>query len=788
MNNSVLKLVPYNKNTEKQEVRQYGEYKGQPIELNIRCNFRLHEFNAVYNNKCHRRDWLDIDISYYEENFDSLTKNERSYARILATFRRINLDYFNELSTSINLNFYEYIDSIENFQIFNNYFEKYHDIFDPQHAKNNKVKNMFKRQSKLHILRLWMAGYGLLPNLTDNYITDELLEDIFKYAKKHNTRNIMKFLRFISFVLSQEDSPVSKEIVLVEGSSDIFERELKKWHKLENENNSNLLKLFKNFSINHYYKRTKSNWLHEYKDDNNNLVRETYQAISLNSFRNYSIGLRNMIKELYEIDIYTFDDALNYGILDVLCSIKDKYQSTKYSTMKIVTKALVEIYIKDNNLNLNIDKIIPPSIGRRDITFGEVLNVSDVSKFIEALLNNDLSFYKDISISDYRCRYMCLIMLSTGQRLSETICLAFDCIKPNKKGDFFINFHKNKTGDGNTVPATLDVLNYVDKLRAVAPIKELHFSKAQYPYFDDLKIRRLVANRFNSGPINPVTVRDFLERLQKYLWGEDFSKKDKIFKPHDLRRMKATYMSWNGSSEAQISKQLGQYNINSQLPYLQTKPVEHQEIFANMYQDGMYSELYKEDSDGKILINKDIIESKTDNIKSISSYEILIDSILSSINNADDINIQKVDSSILEPTGFPVSIYACSASSSIHCMKSRINCFGCDYYKPDDDSLESHKTELFRYILLHKQQLKSLKSTKDLMLKTLLGEKVKYLQNSINEAFDKLFKKFSLNTIKISEVKEELEKKSKSYIRVYGKEKLMPNFKEALKYIQEGKI
>lgn len=209
-------------------------------------------------------------------------------------------------------------------------------------------------------------------------------------------------------------------------------------------------------------------------------------------------------------------------------------------------------------------------------------------------------------------------------------------------------------------------------------------------------MKRLVANKFNTGPINRETVADFLQRLQKHIWGEDFKDvKDKVFAPHDFRRIKATSMKIRGSSDGEIAKQLGHSNIKSQVPYLLTKPVEHQEVFAEIYQEGLYSDLYKLDSDGNILLNKDVMEDKVAEISSATSYNDLIETILSSINNANDITIQKVDTSVLEPTGFPVSIYSCNASNAVHCMKSRISCFGCDYYKPDDDSLETHKAEIF---------------------------------------------------------------------------------------------
>ncbi|HBF8531495.1 TPA: site-specific integrase [Clostridioides difficile] len=756
------------------------------ITLNIKDNFSKFEYESLYK-KTFRKEWLQMDVKQFEYDYNQMDKSERGYARLLSIYRRINIDFLDNISDPVTLRFYPMIDEIENFKIFDNLFEKYYPLFEPNATK--KIKEYFYKRSKVLVLKLWMSGYGILPNLTDKHVDDTFLDEIYKFTRENDIADLTKFLRFISFVLSKEEkSPVSKQIVLTSEPKDIFDREMVKWDKVQNEKNKDLLNKLKDFSINHYYKRTSGRMLHEYTDNEGNLQRETYEKISMGSFVNYSISLRNVLKELENIEVYTIEDALEYGILDVLSNTKDIYEETKYGNMKVVIKAFVEIYIKDNNLNLNINKIVPPALGRKDSSYGQVLNVSDVVDLIKELSDDDSPFYENITLSDYRCRYMCLIMLSTGQRLSEVICLGYDCITKNKNGDLFIDFHKTKTGSGNLVPAASDVLNYVEKLRAVAPQDELEFSTDKYPKLDNLKIRRLVANKFNDGPIAPKTVTDFLERLQKYLWKEDFEKKDKIFTSHDFRRMKATYMSWSGQSEGSIARQLGQSNVKSQLPYLQTKPVEHQETFANMYQEGMYSELYKIDENGEVLVNKDAVMNKAKQISSASSYDNLIKSLLSSINKADDITIKKVDVTVLEPTGFPVSIYGCSASNMVHCKKSKISCFGCDFYKPDEDSLDNHKAELFRYLILAQYQSKTLKSSKDIVLKSILGEKVNYIQNSIETAFDKLFNKFNLSEKDVSKIKEDLEKKSKSYSRKYGKTKPMPSFKEALKYIKEGKL
>lgn len=769
------------------DTSSYANYDGALFELNIKENFKLSEFNTLYT-KTFRRDWINYNLEYFENDFDTLDKSERNYARLLATFRRINLNFYEQNSYAISLKNYPMIDKMDNFKVFDRLFEKYYEKFDPHNANNKKLRDDFYKRAKILTLKLWMDGYGLLPGLTDKCIDDSLLDELLNFMQDKNIRNFGKFLRYISFALSREEgSPVTKQCILRE-ATDVFEREMKKWDNIKSKENSILWSSFRNFLLNHYYKRTSGILLHEYKDSDGEINRVTYSEIKISTFVNYSIGLRNMLSELECMNISTIEDALDYGILDVLAETKDEFEKTKYSTMKIVTKRFVELYIKDNNLNLNIERIVPAEISRRDTTYGQILNVSDVVSLIDILSDDTSSFYNDISLADFRCRYVCLLQLSTGQRLSEILCLSYDCIKTNKNNESFLDIHKTKVGNGNVVPATDDVIRYVELLRKVAPEDELLFSTDFHPYLDNLKMRRLVANKFNDGPLSKKAVNDFLKRIQKYLWGEDLSHKDKIFTSHDFRRMRATYMSWSGYDSGAISKQLGQSDIDSQLPYLQTKPVEHQEIFADIYEEGLYNDLYHEYENGDILINKVAVINKAGEISSANSYDSLIKSILSSINDANEISIDNVDITALEPTGFPIGIFSCSASNMVHCTKLKIDCFSCDYYAPDEDSLDNHKTELFRYLILSQNQSKTLGKTKDIVLKRMLTEKVTFINESIEKAFNKLFSKFNLNEKEIVKIKDELEKKSKSYLRRYGKRNPSPTFKEALKYLQEGEI
>lgn len=765
----------------RQDFAIYNEVK---IQLNTQRNFNRGEFDALYN-KSFRNDWIDSNIKSFI-NLDNLDKSEGRYSRLLAFYRRIDLDFFENISAPMRIASFP-LDIIDNFKVYDELFERYYDSFTPYDCNNKRLKENFKKESLTFTFRLWLAGYGILPGFTKNHITDELISDLFEFTKtRPPVGTLIKYIRFISFALSQEDNSPVTEVFKIRETTSLLDREIQKWDKVIGK--SALGETFKKFTLEQIYPRINGPMLHEYRNSKGELVRITENQISPGSFTNYSGGLRDMFLELQKLNIDSVEGALNGGILDVLSSTRDSFGTTKYGMIKSTTKSWVKWYIAENNLDLNIHRIIPPANKRNNTAYGKILNISDTVELIDILLNDSSPFYENSTVIDYRCRYIALLMLSSGQRISAVSCLSYDCLKKNKNGELRLVFHKTKTGDGYDVPATQDIVKYVNKLREHAPKLEICFPSKIYPYADDLTIKRLVANKFDNGPISDSTVNRFLRKVQTYLWGPDFEKyKDKVFTCHDFRRMKATYMNWSGYSNQDIQKQLGQSDINSQLPYLQTKPPEHQEAFSNIYKQGVY----KIDDSGNVLINKNRVFNKAVELSEDSdneSHKLLIKSILKSIKNADELSIKSVDTTVLEPTGFPIGIYSCSASQLVNCGKSPIHCFGCDSYVPDDDSLDSHKVELFRYMILSAYHSKSIKSTKDMIVKDVVSKKIMTINESIDKAFNNLFTKFNLDQKEIDKIKSELESKVKSYSRKYMKSKPSPTFKEAKKYLDEGAL
>lgn len=775
MFSNILNIFEYN-NTQEQE-KEYLYLNDTRIEINIDRNFSYEEFQAIKSSNSSIYKWFrTAPLDYFKGEL--ATSEERSYARYLAFYRRINLDLKELISLTLKIDNYEFKEC-PNFEKFDAIFEKYYPLFDKHNAHNTKLKTNFKNLSLRIILKLWMCGYGILPGYTEKHITTEFLEEL----KKHPSKTVNKFIRFISFALSQEsDSPVKEVVKLIETTS-LFDREKGKWDKvLDGTSSSEIGLVFRDFSLGQLYDRTKAPLLQEYFVDGKR-KRETYKKITTSTFTNYSSAYRKFYNFAKDKNISTIDELLDGGTLRIISDARGVLDDSSFTDLKIVIRFWLLWYKNQNNLDFNIDRMCPREVSNNTRSFGKVLNMSQVVTLVSALLDDSLPFYENISLSDYRCRYICLLLLSTGQRVSELCMLKYDCLKNDKDSNLYLIMHKTKTNTGNIVKATPDVINYVEKLRAVAPPLKLLFSSEEYPGADDLEVERLVANKFNDGPLTEKTVNDFLRRLQCYLFPNN---KKKVFSSHDFRRIKATYMRLAGYSNEDIQKQLGQSDTNSQIPYLQTKPLSHQKHFEEILEEGVY----EIDEDDNIIVNQDKIIEKTKGLVNNDEkhYENLINSILSNIKDVDDISIPSVDVSLLEPTGFPVGLFSCSASAIVICNNSPIECFNYDHYVPEIDSLENHKVELFRYMILSKYQANALKSTKDMIFKSIVTEKNKHIDNAIQGCFSKLFSKFNLNNKDIDKIKLDLESKLKKYSRKYLKSNPSPTFKQAKTFLEKGEL
>lgn len=86
-------------------------------------------------------------------------------------------------------------------------------------------------------------------------------------------------------------------------------------------------------------------------------------------------------------------------------------------------------------------------------------------------------------------------------------------------------------------------------------------------------------------------------------------------------------------------------------------------------------------------------------------------------------------------------------------------------------------------MILSQYHSKSIKSTKDAIVKSIVSQKIITINESIDEAFNNLFSKFKLDKKEVDKIKSGLESAVKSYSRKEMKSKPSPTFKEAKKYL-----
>ena len=256
-------------------------------------------------------------------------------------------------------------------------------------------------------------------------------------------------------------------------------------------------------------------------------------------------------------------------------------------------------------------------------------------------------------------------------RASAVCYLKRDCIKTDNNGTPWLIFHKTKFSGENKVVATPDILKWIDELKAVAPEHKIAIPEDKFMYGDSLTEYRLLANIFDDGPMTFPSINSFLYTLQAKIWGDNHPNK-KPFSSHDLRRFHAVFMKLNGRTDEDIRDQLGQQDIKSQVPYLQTKPVSHQRYFKQIQEKGVYN---LEDNDSVVSIDNlihNVAQFNDDRYNGEKITKLLLDAS----NDVKDFVVPEPQSSPL-PSGFPLRVSSCTATMLTNCGHTELHCFKC---------------------------------------------------------------------------------------------------------------
>lgn len=779
MNPKLNSTLSINRSTPDEWVTFEG-FENAAILLGIKSHLSRSEIKVFYR-KGLRINFLNKPLDIYE-NLHALTREQKGYSYLLAFCRRISLPL--DMSFSASLSYDKYpIHQLTNFRHFEELFEKYYPTFEKLDFDNSAKKANFKKNVIQVLFKFWLSGYGIAPGYTDEVIdTPQLV-----FLQKYDTLQLVRVSRFIGFILSNETfSPIS-EVPKVKETTNLETRELGKWQNVLTQYNCEITKELFSFTFNPLKERIDKSTLIEYPDSNNNLVRESLSPITSGTWVDLSGSLRRLATLLCLNDYYTIDETLKQGLFAVMTDDLSQLSNDIKKKTRIATKHWLTWYVIKHNLKLNLTRIIPISVRNSDRSYGAMLNMGAAQTLIQTLLDENCAYFDESKIIDYRARRACLLQLATGQRGSEICNLLRNCIKTDNMGTKWIIFHKTKFSNSNEVVATPDILRWVGELQQVASSQNILISTSKYPYGDDLKAYRLFANQFDDGPYTYDSMNKFLVRIQDKLWGTSHPN-NRAFTTHDLRRLHALYMRLRGNSKTEIQEKLGHTDINSQLPYLGTKPLSHQKHFKTISLKGVYNNITSRQSSKTIQLEP-ILEKSIDMDKQNFSNELIISLIEKVSTDVNSFDIPRSTSTFNPlPTGFPMRSHSCNATTMVNCGHTELHCFQCNKYKPDPDTLDDHKIEVFRYMVFSLYHDKLTKQSKDILEKQLIQVRSNDINRLIDNTFNELFNKFSLTMDQINIIRQDLIDAAKRYSKKYYKSNPKPSFMEAKQFIKEGVV
>ena len=761
-------------------------YNNTLIRVGIDAHFTREELTA-YQNKKFQFNYADSPLSFLTTPSKIEKRNLRSYAYTLAFARRITLPLAESMVIPTSYTNYP-IYELYNFQYLQTIFEKYYPDFSKIDANNIDKKTAFNKEVTQIVFKLWLAGYGLLPNLTHNTVDDELLNSLKNFSKnedgkgKSKRNGIIKITRFLGFALSKESDSHVSCIPVVKQITSLKDREIGKWNTILETYPTEITKELYSFCFDILRSRINNNSIFEYTDDTGTLQRQSLGLITDGTWVRYSGALISLCEILNSNGYPTINECIEKGLFDIMTTIVSKLSKNVKSNIRITCRSWLDYYTKKNSLKININRIVPFSVRNEESVFGKIFDYGAAIMLIETLLDDSSGYFDETNLMDYRMRRACLLELATGQRITSICYLLRDCIKPDQMNTSWIVFHKTKNHSSNKVIATPDILKWIKELKSVAPANKIFISSKLFDAGDDLNEYRLFANQYNDGALAGTTVNFWLKTLQEKIWEGKHPNKVP-FTTHDLRRMHAVYMKLNSRSNVDIQEQLGQSNINSQIPYLHTQPVAHQKHFKDIQKKGIYSIIDDESIISLDNVLDTVSELNDDRFDATKITQLLLDAS----NEVDDFEVPEAQNAPL-PSGFPIRMNSCNATMLTNCGHTELHCFKCSHYKPEINSLDDHKTEVFRYMVLVLFQDKSLKKTKDEIERTFITIRSSELNSLIDECFTNLFSKFNLRPDESSNIREDLTDKANKYIKKYFTKNPSPSFIQAKNFLMVGDI
>ncbi|RBP88976.1 phage integrase family protein [Cytobacillus firmus] len=720
------------------------------------------------------KTFLEKPLAYFQQ-YNQLNKNERLYAYRLAFYGRIMLDE-SIYSVPINISSFP-LDFVDNFIFLRKLLEEQIDKFNPEQTIN---RESFKKEVTKEIFSMWMQGYGLLNTFNRNTIGNEQIQKIF------NRKGKMRIAEFLAFSLINHPESYISEMPERQRLLKSEESEQTKWDRLLETNNTELTLEIKEFVFGYLMDRIGSKAVIEIEESNGEKSIQTFNSITWGTWNVKSSSLITAANIFSNLRITHVQELIyKAGIIKLLGSTAFKeLGTTLQDNIRENLREFVNIYIKKNNLkDVNISRIAPNKTFNKGTTYGEHIDFGDTFSLISTLLDNDSIFIDDRNINDARCRRAILLELTTGARIHEVLLLKRDCLSTNHEGATFIHFHKTKVGTEYFVKATPDMVQWIKELQNLSGNTKISVSSANVSttFGDDLEEYRLFPNTMNTNIILESQINRFLKKLEKQL------KLKSHFSSHDLRKMHALYLKMIGKDKIDIQLALNQKDINSQLPYLATHAKETIDKIKLVATEGVWDEvLVYEELENSIPLEQVMKRARTLTSKNEAKNDALtfIEKIITKVKIE---NKELPTLNINNPKGMPMYTHYCTASVSVNCGHTELDCFGCHLYKPDQDKLFEHKAEVLRYLVQIMYSEDSAKKNK--LERAFIDLNVDDLKKKASKTFSSLFKKFDFLPEKEGKkIEKELNAIANNYYKKNKATKPVLSHSEAMKLIKEGLI
>jgi len=648
------------------------------------------------------------------EQLDSIHESTccARYVHLLAYYQRLQLPLDTSLQLRLQSRYYP-IAETPNFLALEALFDRHYDLLFP--LKKGKVSH---RERLLHRMKhvalyLWLAGYGILPGFAIRTVDEHSLR-VVSQARAGGNPFVVSVHVLWDMLLKDEQSPVREPWRQPVGGKTFFEIEEENWKSVLNAYpDSQVIASLHTYVFSEARGRCEGKISRLYVNENGTEIRERLGKIKPRSWYAQSRLLRQLAPAVakYSVEELLVQERLVHALADLRAQSEMSTRNFNYIKWHAATWADWYSKTQQRLEGLVLHRAIPPTLRRSTKHHAKQLDLNAAGILIGELLHMSMNLIEENDLLQYRCRRACLIMLSTGARVSQTLCLKQDAL--TQDGDEWrLYFHANKTDKEYVAWADEELRGWFADLLQFAPPNPILIPRDKDnggTAGDDLEALRVFASNRNDGPMSADSVRQFLIRLQAKIWPTQHPNGE-FFSAHDLRRLQAQFMVLAGYAPEMIKAKLHHDNLTSTLTYMGKNP-DAVKDFAMLFKKGVYKNVSADPGSSGIAVDAVVaqVQSMTPNKQTEEHVIRLLDRVFTETK---EMVISSTDRGEFTPstpvaTGNPLHTHNCHAPARYNCGATVSHCFACGDYTPDRDRLEDHTALVFRAMIgvIHNEAL-----------------------------------------------------------------------------------